>query len=407
MKNNCRHIINVILPLICISATTLAEIQLEDYETGPFYYSHPASTLTNDIGETNAAWDAGTHAEVEWAIQWSGAASYGATQNLESMDTYQIDIMVQTGQPVEAGSRFYCQLNSAPYVTNAGAWSYWESNFQQTNIPADGQWYRIQFPFSDMDTHSGPVLNDPTNFASIIGVNIGMSGDVTGTNYLFKTAYFDNIIATDTGVTELVISPRPLGTNVLLLEDYTDGGAFTFYKHNTYSPKEGPDGTNNAYDAGKYLKVDWSIQWSGGSSTGVVQNLDEYDTYQLDVKVDGDQPVEDGAMFYAQLASYTPVPYAWAFYERQFPQTAIPADGLWHRVQFPLSSMTASSGGGASNPTDYAQIQGITAGMTGDTTGTNYAFKIAYFDNIAVNNSSITGLVAETIMPVGSVFVVK
>lgn len=194
--------------LLLVGPASLADmVLLQDYEGGGLFGSvNPANHDTDNSGNTNDAYDAGTYMTVDWATTWSGGNSSGAETNLNAYDTYQFDIMVPVGQPVEAGSSFYLQFN----CTATNEWSYWEYYVGQNNIPADGTWYRVQFPMGDMWGGSGPNEDDPTDFSEIQGITIGMTYDPPpGSTYQFKSAHLDNVGLTDDGVTGLTITAIP------------------------------------------------------------------------------------------------------------------------------------------------------------------------------------------------------
>jgi len=382
------------------------ETLFEDYEMGgSFFFSYRSSGSpdTNVLYQTNDAHDAGIYAKVKWATKWCGSSSFSTdTQDVQWADTFEIDVQVPVGEPVESGANFYYQMNTG--VTNVGGWAYWGANMAQTNIPADGYWYRVKIPFSSFSGSSGGGAPVPDSYSNIIGVTIGMTYDDTGTNYQFKTAYFDNVKATDAGVSSLTTTQLVPGTTKKLLEDYTSGGLFNF-SHAANNATNVLYETNTAFDAGSYAEVQWATIWSSAASTGSETNLNGNNSYHLDIRVGADQPTQAGASFYAQLNS-TPHPSGWAYHEYYVSQSLIPANGHWYRVEFPISHMSTTGGGGSSAPTDLSEVYGVNVGMTYDITGTNYNFKIAHFDNISVSDLSVTGTVVEAISE-GSAFLFR
>jgi len=405
-----KRAVAVVVWVCCVSVwsagySVAIERLLTDYEHGgPFIGVSPANNFTNIYSQTNDAYDAGIYATVDWASSWSGASAYGGpTQDLDWADTYQVDIMVEEGQPLEnGGAYYYCQF---AYGVSTG-WAWGEFKFAQTNVSVDGSWYRVQFPISNMNTNVGGGAEMPTNKASVNGVTAGMTGNNSnGTLFAFRTASFDNVLVSDAGITNVVVTQLQPGTNEFVLENYGDTDAFSFKGANSGGIGGlGGEGTNNARITGTYLTVDWSTKWCGGKSTGAVQNLEAYDSCQFDVRVPLDQPVETGANFYAQLN------YGYdRYFEKYVPQDMVPADGFWRRVQFPFSSMSVWGGftWDMWTRTNIASINGTTVGMTYDETGTNYLFKTANFRNALVHDHSVTGLVVEALPLFGSVMLVK
>ena len=82
---------------------------------------------------------------------------------------------------------------------------------------------------------------------------------------------------------------------------------------------------------------EWATKWSGMPSTGESTDLSRFVTFQVDVMVPKDQPVEKGANFYFQLLNQTDQGYS--YWELFVPQVLVPADGQWHQVRFYEESM--------------------------------------------------------------------
>lgn len=384
------------LCLITLSASA-TETLFEDYEAGgAFYFSHRSSGSphTNSLHQTNDAHDAGIYGKVKWATKWCGAASFSSnTQDVDWADTYELDIKVPEGEPVESGTLFYFQMNCAPSVP--GGWAYWSTNIMQTNVLADGYWYRVQIPFGSFNASGGGGSTAPVNYSNVIGVTAGMQHDASGTDYQFKTAYFDNIKATDAGVSSVTVTQLQPGTTKTLLEDYTSGGLFNFHHANNNFTNVLHQ-TNDAYDAGYYSTVEWATLYISAASTGSETNLNGNNSIHFDVMTPEGQPEEAGSSFYIQVTC-TPHPTGWAYHEYYLSQSLTPADSHWYRVEFPLSYMSHVGGGGADDPTDYSEVIGVAIGMTYDSTGTNYSFKTAHFDNLAISDLSVTGMVVTAI----------
>lgn len=182
--------------------------------------------------------------------------------------------------------------------------------------------------------------------------------------------------------------------DIVLLEDYSGGGAFDFaYDQNPSDA--GVNGTNRAYDAGSYLAVEWATLWEGGVSSGSAQDLDAYDTYTFDIKVESGQPVESGSEYYLQFNMQSATGYA--YWEGFISQTLIPADSTWYRVEFPFASLGANSGGGGSDPTDFATVEGVTLGMRYDPDATSYGYKVVSIDNVLASDAGVSSVTVTAI----------
>ncbi|MBU0676791.1 MAG: hypothetical protein KJ626_01635 [Verrucomicrobia bacterium] len=181
----------------------------------------------------------------------------------------------------------------------------------------------------------------------------------------------------------------------LLLADYEGGGLFTgaIGAANQGASGLDPSGSNDAYDAGLFMTVDWATLWSGGSKFGAIADLSGNDTYSFDIRVGVGQPVEAGANFYAQLNDA-----GGGYFEQYISQTLILADGNWYRVKFPISGMNNVA---APNPAALTNASGVTLGMTFDSDGDDFLFKSVDIDNVQVTQDGVTGLEI-TIVPEAS-----
>jgi len=144
------------------------DLLLEDYEgNGSLTIADWSSTQSDSEGNANVAKDDGEHATVAWATQWSGIPStnYEDVMDLSKYKTYQVDVMVEEGQPVEEGANFYVQLLSE---TDTG-YAYWESYIPQNLVPADGK--------------------------------------EDGSKFKFKKCAFDNVLVSTTEVEKIVVKP--------------------------------------------------------------------------------------------------------------------------------------------------------------------------------------------------------
>jgi hypothetical protein len=167
------------------------DLLLEDYQgNGPLTIADWLNTETDSEGNANAAEVDGGHASVSWATTWSGLPS----TNYDGMDlskykTYQVDVMVEEGQPVEEGASFFVQLLCKTEV----GYAYWESYIPQTLVPADSKWYRVRVPISSMKAVAGDGAEEPTDLKTVIGCSNGMAFDEDGSKFKFKKCAFDNV----------------------------------------------------------------------------------------------------------------------------------------------------------------------------------------------------------------------
>ena len=174
------------------------DLLLEDYEgNGPLTVADWANTESDSEGNANAAQDAGKHATVSWATKWSGLPSTNyddGGMDLSKYKTYQVDVMVEEGQPVEEGANFFLQLLCKAEV----GYAYWEAYVPQSLVPADGKWYRVRVPIEAMNSVAGEGADKPTDRKTIIGCCIGMAFDEDGSTFKFKKCAFDNVtVSTD------------------------------------------------------------------------------------------------------------------------------------------------------------------------------------------------------------------
>ncbi len=196
----------VALTFLCSVNATADELLLEDYQKGGiFNVSRFDNDFQDSLGRQNTSKDAGDFSEVKWAAKWSGLASTGVPRNLSRFKTFQVDVMVKPGQPVEDEANFYFQLLNQ---VDTG-YSYWEFFVPQNKIKADGKWYRVQFPFSKFYGNAGDGGAKPENFDTILGCVGGMTFDEDGDTFEFKVAHFDNIKVTDAEVADVVVKPVP------------------------------------------------------------------------------------------------------------------------------------------------------------------------------------------------------
>lgn len=183
------------------------DLLLEDYEgNGPLTIADWASTEEDSEGNANAAQDAGDFATVSWATKWSGLPSVDYDgMDLSKYNTYQIDVMVEEGQPVEEGSHFFLQLLSK----TDGGYAYWESYVPQTLVPADGKWYRLRVPIESMKAVAGDGADVPTDRKEIVGCCNGMAFDEDGSTFKFKKCALDNVFVSTDEVEKTVVQPVP------------------------------------------------------------------------------------------------------------------------------------------------------------------------------------------------------
>jgi hypothetical protein len=182
------------------------EILLEDYQGGGvFAPADWANTFSDSAGNTNKAVVENKTAVVDWATKWSGHPSTGTPIDVSRFKTFQVDVKVDQGQPLEKDTNFYFQLTSQ---VNQG-FSYWEIFVPQMRIPTDGQWHRVQFPLSQMITGNGDGGDPPKDFKSINGTVCGMTYDDENDQYKLKRAYFDNVTLTDANIDEVSVTKSP------------------------------------------------------------------------------------------------------------------------------------------------------------------------------------------------------
>ncbi len=184
-----------------------SDLLLEDFEgNGPFTVDDWANTETDSEGNANSAQDAGDYGTVTWATQWSGIPStnYDGV-DLSKYKTYQVDVMVEEGQPVEEGSNFYLQLLSK---TDVG-YAYWEAYIPQTLVPADGNWYRVRVPIDSMNAKAGDGAEEPADLKTIVGCCNGMNFDEDGSKFKFKKCGFDNVKVSTLQIEEAEVKPVP------------------------------------------------------------------------------------------------------------------------------------------------------------------------------------------------------
>ena len=185
------------------------DLLLEDYEgKGPLAVADWANTEQDSEGKANSSEDAGEYATVSWATQWSGLPStnYDDVMDLSKYKTYQVDVMVEEGQPVEEGANFYVQLLCKAEV----GFAYWESYVPQSSVPADGKWYRVRVPIESMNPVAGDGAEVPTDRKAIVGCCNGMTFDEDGSKFKFKKCAFDNVYVSETAVGKTVVQPAPV-----------------------------------------------------------------------------------------------------------------------------------------------------------------------------------------------------
>ena len=176
------------------------ELLLEDYQHGGcFEPSDWANSFEDSEGNRNAAEDQGEYAVVHWATKWSGMPSNGTVHDFSRFKTFQVDVMVEKGQPVEDGANFYFQLINQSDV----GYSYWEAFVPQSKVPADGKWYRVQFPLTMMDEGHGDGGDPPKDFSTVTGTVCGMTFDDEPDQFKMKRANFDNLTLNDKKVSEV------------------------------------------------------------------------------------------------------------------------------------------------------------------------------------------------------------
>jgi hypothetical protein len=186
------------------------ELLLEDYEGGGLFAPADwANSFADSEGNSNSAQDAGKFAVVQWATQWSGIPSNGSARDVSRFNTFQVDVMVEKGQPVEEGSNFYFQLLNE---TSQG-YSYWEIYVPQSKVPADGKWHRVKFQLSRMDKGHGDGGDAPTDFKTTNGTVCGMTFDEQDDKFKMKRASFDSVTLTDEEITETTVAASPKTVN--------------------------------------------------------------------------------------------------------------------------------------------------------------------------------------------------
>ena len=166
------------------------ELLLEDYSYGgEFSPEDWANRFTDKEGNQNSAEQENKTAVVHWATKWSGLPSTGSEIDVTKFKSFQADVMVAKGQPVEDESNFYFQLLNK---IDQG-YSYWEAFVPQNKVPADGQWHRVTFAISKMVAASGDGGENPSDFKTIYGTTCGMTYDEDGSKFKYKEASFDNL----------------------------------------------------------------------------------------------------------------------------------------------------------------------------------------------------------------------
>ncbi|MFK8111082.1 MAG: hypothetical protein AB8B91_02715 [Rubripirellula sp.] len=206
MHLNIKYLLTAALLVGVFCSPSYAEdLLLEDYSgRGIFQMATWANSFEDPEGNQNSAKVEGKVAVVDWATKWSGLPSNGPAEDVSRYKTFQVDVMVEKGQPNEEGSHFYFQLLNE---TDAG-YSYWELFVPQSKVPADGKWYRVRFPMSEMVTGFGDGGDAPTNFDSIIGTTCGMTFDEEN-KFKLKRARFDNVFLTIEKVDGIEVKPSP------------------------------------------------------------------------------------------------------------------------------------------------------------------------------------------------------
>ena len=186
------------------------ELILEDYEGGGEFDPGPwANSFKDSEGNTNSARHKDSVAIVHWATKWSGLSSTGPVVDVSKFTTFQVDVMVEKGQPVQDECYFFFQLLNK---TSRG-YSYWEVYVPQNLVPADGKWHRVKFPLSRMDKGYGDGGVPPGDFKTIFGTQCGMTFDEPEDQFKFKRANFDNLTLTDEEITETTVKLSPKTVN--------------------------------------------------------------------------------------------------------------------------------------------------------------------------------------------------
>ena len=213
-----RHAFAFSLSLVALSLftspATAEQVLLEDYESGgAFAPADWANTFSDADGNTNSAYDDGKFALVEWATKWSGIPSTNYEESIDctKYKTFQFDVMVEKGQPVEENSNFYCQLL---YETGDEGYAYWEIFVPQKSIPADGKWHRVRVPIKKMVPGFGDGAKKPTDRKNIMGCCVGMTfDDENEDKFKFKRAFFDNVVLDTEEVDETKVASAPKTVN--------------------------------------------------------------------------------------------------------------------------------------------------------------------------------------------------
>ena len=201
-----RLLISALCLAVLASSLPAEEILLEDYQYGGcFSVADWANTFADSDGRANESTVSSKVASVSWATKWSGIPSTGEAKDFSEYKTFQVDVMVEKGQPVEDEANFYFQLVDQSDV----GFAYWEVFVPQSKIPADGQWYRIQLPIKSMVTGQGEGGEAPSDFKTIIGTCCGMTFDEDGDKFKFKQAFFDNVKLSTEPVKDVQVSKMP------------------------------------------------------------------------------------------------------------------------------------------------------------------------------------------------------
>jgi len=183
------------------------DLLLEDYEgNGPLTVADWGNTESDSEGNANSAQDAGEYATVRWATKWVGLPSTNYDDDgmdLSKYKTYQVDVMVEEGQPVEEGANFFLQLLCKTEV----GYAYWESYVPQSLVPADGKWYRVRVPIESMNPVAGEGADKPKDRKTIVGCCVGMAFDEDGSMFKFKKCAFDNVVVSTVEVEKLATEP--------------------------------------------------------------------------------------------------------------------------------------------------------------------------------------------------------
>ena len=193
------------------------DLLLEDYEgNGPLTVAEWSNTQEDSEGNANAAQDAGEYATVSWATKWSGLPStnYDDAMDLSKYKTYQVDVMVEEGQPMEEGASFFLQLLCETEV----GYAYWEAYVPQSLVAADGKWYRVRVPIDSMKAVAGDGADLPTDRKTIVGCCNGMAFDEDGSKFKFKKCAFDNVVVSTTEVEKTAASAKDAAEKSPLVE---------------------------------------------------------------------------------------------------------------------------------------------------------------------------------------------